>query len=112
LSNPEEERIEEIVSDIKKEKELWRPYHTGHIEICPGQPAAPPSPPSPNTGLGIDLFDRMYREIAQKVLRQTDDLDYYAQFYSSEPLDLSKPKTECDFCYQNYSAKVSLYFSY
>ncbi|KAL1131165.1 hypothetical protein AAG570_012402 [Ranatra chinensis] len=116
LESVNQEKIEEIVSDIKKEKEIWRPYNND-IEITPVKmesrdsisPRSEVALEAEGYSVQIDLFDKVYQELAKKVLEKTD-LQYYSQFYPDEPLDLSKPKVECEFCYEKYSAKCCQFY--
>ncbi|XP_073976914.1 sirtuin 7 [Rhodnius prolixus] len=109
-----EQKIEKIVSDIKKENDIWRPF-SNEINILPkSQPNYAENKDlacqsmEVNRGMSVDLFDRMYQEIAMKILKETNS-EYYNKCYE-EPLDLSKPKVECEFCYRHYSTTVCYFY--
>ncbi|KAF6200485.1 hypothetical protein GE061_004928 [Apolygus lucorum] len=110
-----DEKIDKIVSDIKKEKDIWRPFGNeiniipkalvnGEIKTEPGQSMDYGN----NYSVQVDIFDHVYQEIAKKILKKTN-MEYYNKNYD-EPLDLSKPKMECDFCYKNYSSSLCQFY--
>ncbi|XP_014245963.1 NAD-dependent protein deacetylase sirtuin-7 [Cimex lectularius] len=111
-----ENKIEKIVSDIKKEKDIWRPF-SNEITIVPnGECKTEPELEVPSQSMEVsegfsvqvDIFDKVYQEIAKKILKETN-VEYYNKIYE-EPLDLTKPKTECDFCMDVYGAPICLFY--
>ncbi|KAK9500638.1 hypothetical protein O3M35_001868 [Rhynocoris fuscipes] len=108
-----EQKIEKIVSDIKKENDIWRPF-SNDINILPNSHSNNEHKDSSSQsidegrGISVDLFDRMYQEIAMKILKETN-IEYYNKCYD-QPLDLSKPKVECEFCYRHYSSTVCYFY--
>lgn len=115
LSMPEEalkpisqEQIDDAVSGIKVEEGTWRPLGR-EIVVATSQPnsSSIKMEPSPS-GFSLSLFDRLYQEVAMKILKETN-YSYYRSLYE-QPLDLSKPKVECNYCYDTYSSTICLFY--
>ncbi|BET00060.1 chromatin regulatory protein sir2 [Nesidiocoris tenuis] len=107
-------KIDKAVSDIKKEKDIWRPFGN-EINIVPIQNgvktegvASQSLDISPNYSVCVKIFDHVYQEIAKKILMGTNT-KYYNRAYE-EPLDLSKPKTECEFCYNRFATSYCQFY--